>query len=177
MFLSAAAGAVNAMLQRGRAFWGAEIPHPMPCQWRSVCFNGAAPFGARRCVSQGKHRARLRASTGPRLLGRGDAAGTRLLCPLVSHASTGPRLLGRGDRSRSRCLSTRRDCFNGAAPFGARRSESKPHDTFIAALLQRGRAFWGAEMSGCEVSGDRLPVASTGPRLLGRGDERNALTR
>ncbi len=38
-------------LQRGRAFWGAEIGPGHPARMASVQrFNGAAPFGARRFV-------------------------------------------------------------------------------------------------------------------------------
>ncbi len=36
--------------------------------------------------------------------------------------------------------------------------------------LQRGRAFWGAEICEWEVHSLGIPDASTGPRLLGRGD-------
>ncbi len=37
--------------------------------------------------------------------------------------------------------------------------------------LQRGRAFWGAEIHQRLERAERQGIASTGPRLLGRGDE------
>ncbi len=45
------------MLQRGRAFWGAEIRKWVRLDARhDGSFNGAAPFGARRSVSGGVSR-------------------------------------------------------------------------------------------------------------------------
>ncbi|MEN9284674.1 MAG: hypothetical protein RLZZ179_2167 [Verrucomicrobiota bacterium] len=37
-------------------------------------------------------------------------------------------------------------------------------------MLQRGRAFWGAEIRVTEAGLMDVTMASTGPRLLGRGD-------
>ncbi len=114
----------------------------------SYSFNGAAPFGARRFAAEKRgNRDRLPASTGPRLLGRGDKAPWPAVYRHES-ASTGPRLLGRGD---------------GTDANGRR---------FVLDLLQRGRAFWGAEIQQVRFSDAGADVASTGPRLLGRGDRR-----
>ncbi len=88
----------HVQLQRGRAFWGAEITrHRERKTQMHSCFNGAAPFGARRCF-----------------MVRSDAA-------VLDSASTGPRLLGRGDTLRRPIPMVAALGFNGAAPFGARR--------------------------------------------------------
>ncbi len=117
-----AAAAAVASLQRGRAFWGAEIT-----------FEGGGSLDG------------FAASTGPRLLGRGDApmsAGVDRNC----QASTGPRLLGRGDQAMWWTRHCKGPCFNGAAPFGARRFPGTVGRLRQRSALQRGRAFWGAEM-------------------------------
>ncbi len=166
----ATASSLALLLQRGRAFWGAEIQ-----------------IGGPDCIAQ------CFASTGPRLLGRGDmksisvppsiillqrgrafwgaeinvdATGTPLPTRLqrgrafwgaeipppsarrpTNHAaSTGPRLLGRGDCCHREAGHGRGTRFNGAAPFGARRCGQPIPPTL------------------------RPATASTGPRLLGRGD-------
>ena len=87
-----------AVLQRSRAFWGAEIVektsektgNPMLLQ-RSRAFWGAEIL---------------------------PTAGSPTASP---SASTEPRLLGRGDKSETSWRSPFQSCFNGAAPFGARR--------------------------------------------------------
>ncbi|MEN9284673.1 MAG: hypothetical protein RLZZ179_2166 [Verrucomicrobiota bacterium] len=232
------------LLQRGRAFWGAEIrrmesgflvrpnastgPRLLgrgdPAQDVERYADHRASTGPRLLgrgdpENVGVHRSRCHASTGPRLLGRGDGIGHprggrgaacfngaapfgARRCGAIPdgagrpvRASTGPRLLGRGD---SACSSTRQPPdrgFNGAAPFGARRSsellimqraraELQRGRAFWGAEirqricgskctesgLQRGRAFWGAEMRQQEIEDGKKLAASTGPRLLGRGD-------
>ncbi len=132
-------------LQRGRAFWGAEMDG-----MENVPGTPHRASTGPRLLGRGDTYEQLEAdhapdaSTGPRLLGRGDA----LPHPAregVDPASTGPRLLGRGDLCFCCLLATPHQCFNGAAPFGARRS------------------------SGAAGLTPEAP-ASTGPRLLGRGD-------
>ncbi len=109
-------------LQRGRAFWGAEISRQHPDK-----------------------RSQHQASTGPRLLGRGDlrcdAAGDEQTGRFNGAAPFGARRSGHVWRKRRRWSR-----FNGAAPFGARRSSGRRRRMNSIGLLQRGRAFWGAEM-------------------------------
>ena len=151
-------------------------------------------------------------------MGRGDARKPAQSVPR-SPASTGPRLLGRGDHGSTRQLQQFTSGFNGAAPFGARRSREcviKPNGVSFSLqrgrafwgaeipfvycrfnartglqrgrafwgaeiqaraegleariALQRGRAFWGAEMRDGQSGFRQFLRASTGPRLLGRGD-------
>ncbi len=113
-------------------------------QARSMtCFNGAAPFGARRCRSAISHP------------------------PSPSVASTGPRLLGRGDpflRWRQQAGPAR---FNGAAPFGARRWDMTDPATAVVRRLQRGRAFWGAEILNRQPDKGRQVVLQRGRAFWG----------
>ena len=156
----------------GAAPFGARRSCLFP--WRSptqLSFNGAAPFGARRC------RPRYTADRMPGLLQRGRAFWG---AEIKSGGSAGP---GWGWLQRGRAFwgaeirtSLERFilftlCFNGAAPFGARRSRwGNPHK-LPPEQLQRGRAFWGAEIWRIRLPRHALGwPASTGPRLLGRGD-------
>ncbi len=159
------------MLQRGRAFWGAEIQlnHPSPARNMSfngaapfgarrslrgergtggaARFNGAAPFGARRFATLEEARAFAKASTGPRLLGRGDALDMQRMMEDQKLASTGPRLLGRGDSvARRRMMDHSDPASTGPRLLG--RGDQRL-GTLLEGVnsLQRGRAFWGAEMS------------------------------
>ena len=165
--------------------------------WR---FNVAAPGSARR-------RRRLDAgvqfasgaSMWPRLDRRGDV---RQPHPIVGVgvASMWPRLDRRGDRSRTGARTSRRTCFNVAAPGSARRPTSI-HTTnspgrsslqcgraWIGAetcassgsrmsalgwqMLQCGRAWIGAETRPGRPSPPRIIFASMWPRLDRRGDRR-----
>ncbi len=142
-----------AELQRGRAFWGAEMIHQcVPLRKMTCASTGPRLLGRGDAFEIHGGCTYRNASTGPRLLGRGDP---RCAAPVRSGgvASTGPRLLGRGDFSRF--AGTTRNClrFNGAAPFGARRSVLSLADALVTLALQRGRAFWGAEMIGGRIGG------------------------
>ncbi len=89
-------------------------------------------------------------------------------------ASTGPRLLGRGDRVTGQKMGCASRRFNGAAPFRARRCAREG-----PAHVGGGRASTGPRLLGrgdrIQIT-DELGqmMASTGPRLLGRGDPRTS---
>ncbi len=125
--------------------------------WRLWCFsngsrfNGAAPCGARKLHWQRRCWVITDpASTGPRLVGRGNRQKSLPLTITITRASTGPRLVGRGNRQI--------EGFHGAAPPS----------------LQRGRALWGAEIGPGPGDDDERKKASTGPRLVGRGNLRTS---
>ncbi len=149
MSLGTPAGLLAALLQRGRALWGAEIHHHHRRGKPPDCFNGAAPCGARKCAVVGR-----------------DAA-------VFLQASTGPRLVGRGNPAENTRRATSVFRFNGAAPCGARKSRDPGEAEEIITMLQRGRALWGAEID-CFLFVDKnFLTASTGPRLVGRGNLRH----
>ncbi len=165
---------------------------------RFSCFNGAAPFRARRWKSsQQSERAR-------RCFNGAAPFRARRLIPKVPSLAGKPGFNGaapfrarRWSRRRTRCSFARgfngaapfraRRCrngaalprpflagFNGAAPFRARRSR-KHHG-----LCRRGRASTGPRLLGRGDSrsarkSKTLSTASTGPRLLGRGDDGRAV--
>ncbi len=88
---------VTEWLQRGRAFWGAEIRIVgKEAVDASLLQRGRAFWGAEIRYWWGVVTRPRTASTGPRLLGRGDVA-TDAAQRCLTLASTGPRLLGRGD--------------------------------------------------------------------------------
>ncbi len=162
-------------LQRGRAFWGAEIRRDLA---GSDEFADAST--GPRLLGRGDFFALMfppssrRASTGPRLLGRGDDQNQKPAPSPCQRASTGPRLLGRGDILRCVLSNLSIMCFNGAAPFGARRFDLRNHAEITRfAKLQRGRAFWGAEIPSALSSTHCLSsgfngAAPFGARRLGR---------
>ncbi len=134
-------------LQRGRAFWGAEIsslsPVPFPVM---SSFNGAAPFGARRYVVA------LAEELVRDWLQRG-------------RAFWGAEI---GDMDRAACIG-HAVLQRGRAFWGA--EINCPKENHPAEWpLQRGRAFWGAEIWIGHINRTKGRPASTGPRLLGRGD-------
>ncbi len=105
-------------LQRGRALWGAEISSFAP-----------GSFG------------NAQASTGPRLVGRGNPPGTH-------------------------CMNTFPPGFNGAAPCGARKYDGRIDGWMALHWLQRGRALWGAEICKHSSGHDYLHVSLQRGRAL-----------
>ena len=113
-------------------------------------------------------RTRFRASTEPRLDGRGEVSRAAIARPLYRAASTEPRLDGRGGSDSSRCASR---------PPRLRRSrdsmvaESRNRRRRVAGLpwLQRSRDSMVAESQPRET-GAQFSGASTEPRLDGRGE-------
>ncbi len=136
----------SVLLQRGRAFWGAEIDpsrcHAVPDSrlQRGRAFWGAEIHALPRCKVS------------------------------VRFASTGPRLLGRGDPNRSKFLVRIWIRFNGAAPFGARRCGRTSSSSTKAASFNGAAPFGARRYSTCGTKKAWSSSASTGPRLLGRGD-------
>ncbi len=128
--------------------WGAEIGQglPMVLPGDSTGFNGAAPCGARKYEQTEKELAELRA------------------------ASTGPRLVGRGNPREPAGRRPQWSRFNGAAPCGARKSTAGICRSDTHLKLQRGRALWGAEIKTGRTESNEHSRASTGPRLVGRGN-------
>jgi len=183
-------------LQRGRAHGGAETASiGRSSASAPLCFNGAAPTGARRPHHLRRGHAGLElASTGPRPRGRGDLAASDLglgcwfplqrgrahggaetglapvTCKRCDGASTGPRPRGRGDQPRRTATDRLLPSFNGAAPTGARRHSGMAMSRMSSSELQRGRAHGGAETSNGMRTRLRRFQASTGPRPRGRGD-------
>ncbi len=193
----------SARLQRGRALWGAEIYEKSNNSWYSLSAlqRGRALWGAEIwCVSaHGRSNggplqrgralwgAEIRptcptpfcsgvpASTGPRLVGRGNRH-RRDFGNRGGWASTGPRLVGRGNEGNTNaCLTINGKLQRGRALWGAEMSPATASQPG-GSTLQRGRALWGAEMRRGRMRFSGFRFASTGPRLVGRGNSTAEVT-
>ncbi len=164
-------------LQRGRALWGAEIHSPAAPASGSRCrFNGAAPCGARKYVGHERRGRDDFGFNGAAPCGARKSDGVRPRAVQRPFASTGPRLVGRGNRPPILGLGRRLASFNGAAPCGARKSTR--HQSLLSPPSQAstgprlvGRGNCGRRRNCCEA-----PTASTGPRLVGRGNPEITIT-
>jgi len=157
-------------LQRGRAFWGAEI-----CGQEEGTSNinglqrGRAFWGAEMRPAASAGASRCRASTGPRLLGRGDPRCQRGSGQPTAWLQRGRAFWGAEMRRFTRNESSMTTLQRGRAFWGAEIMPAPRFSPFKSGL-QRGRAFWGAEIPPSKGARTPRQQASTGPRLLGRGD-------
>ncbi len=107
-------------------------------------FNGAASCGTRKAAILGHIQVSIRASMGPRLVGRGKARPVKFRFRICA-ASMGPRLVGRGKQL-------------GSSNY-----------TLASTRLQWGRVLWDAESMPDQFKHRVELTASMGPRLVGRG--------
>ncbi len=136
------------VLQRGRALGSAEMrlcAVLVSLALRS--FNGAALWGARRCVPEG------------------------ILPVGRPEASTGPRSGERGDVSYSSARSDTWHLLQRGRALGSAEITQRLLEDQQGRVLQRGRALGSAEISGLWKEMARIIGASTGPRSGERGDD------
>ncbi len=181
-------------LQRGRALSSAERRHRgQPGRTPSRLQRGRALSSAESAEVDGDELG-VEALQRGRALSSAESIDSRTELHPVHIASTGPRSFERGEADRILARRRRRQCFNGAALFRARRALSppgqgvgdlastgprsfergerkrRPCSRSTSSKLQRGRALSSAESkrrpNGCLARWS----ASTGPRSFERGE-------